>query len=256
MSQPHAEGHGEEGPDERRALPTSRGGDSDRDGDKDAAGSGAPLGERERAVVELRVQPRPLPCSLPVVLGSSSRHRRAVMEALGWQFSTASPDIDEKAIRDPDPRKMCAEIARAKAEALVGRLDRPGLLITSDQVCLFDGDGGEEVREKPESPEEAKAFLRSYSGRSVRTLSALCVTNLESGQRAEGVHESRVCWLEIPPGIVDAVVRRGTVMESAGGFAVEDPDLRLLVDRIEGSFDSVLGLPVDLLCDLMRGASC
>ncbi|CAN0297862.1 unnamed protein product, partial [Laminaria digitata] len=69
-----------------------------------------------------------------VVLGSSSRHRRAVMEALGWQFSTASPDIDEKAIRDPDPRKMCAEIARAKAEALVGRLDKPGLLITSDQV--------------------------------------------------------------------------------------------------------------------------
>lgn len=222
------------------------------------AGPGAPLGEQERAVVGLRVQPRPLPSSLPVVLGSSSRHRRAVMEALGWQvgparggaaylrrggrkqtkgkgmlsvlnstiqvgppgcqsphgpicllsdrkisvivfyreenksgrmgsrciknpqtlrapvhnarlasflpgeplrppqfrphplvpalmlrppardqFSTASPDIDEKAIRDPDPRKMCAKIARAKAEALVGRLDGPGLLITSDQVSIF-----------------------------------------------------------------------------------------------------------------------
>lgn len=50
------------------------------------------------------------------------------------QFSTASPDIDEKAIRDPDPRKMCAEIARAKARALVESLDKPGILITADQV--------------------------------------------------------------------------------------------------------------------------
>lgn len=64
------------------------------------------------------------------------------------------------------------------------------------------------------SRQKAKAFLRSYSGRSVRTLSALCVTNLESGRRVEGVHESRVCWREIPSGIVEAVVRRGTVMGS------------------------------------------
>lgn len=61
---------------------------------------------------------------------------------------------------------------------------------------------------------KAKAFLRSYSGRSVKTLSALCVTNLENGRRAEGVHESSVCWLEIPPRIIDVVVQRGTVMGS------------------------------------------
>lgn len=41
----------------------------------------------------------------------------------------------------------------------------------------------------------------------------------------------------------------------AGGFALEDPDLRLLVERVEGSVDSVLGLPVDLLCDLMKRAA-
>ena len=54
--------------------------------------------------------------------------------------------------------------------------------------------------------------------------------------------------------VAQALTFSGTVgplrSHQAGGFAVEDPDLRLLVDRIEGSFDSVLGLPVDLLCDL------
>lgn len=52
-----------------------------------------------------------------------------------FQFSTASPDIDEKAIRDADPRKMCAAIARAKAHALASRLDKRAVLITADQVC-------------------------------------------------------------------------------------------------------------------------
>lgn len=53
------------------------------------------------------------------------------------KFSTVSPDIDEKAIRDPDPRKMCAMIARAKAEALTGRVDKPALLVTADQVSAL-----------------------------------------------------------------------------------------------------------------------
>ncbi|CBN74646.1 conserved unknown protein [Ectocarpus siliculosus] len=208
--------------------------------------------------VELQVQPRPKPCSLPIVLGSSSGYRRRIMDSLGWEFSTASPDVDEKAIRDPDPRKMCAEIARAKARALAERLDKPAVLITADQVCLFDeGHGrGEEVREKPESVEEAKAFLRSYSCRSVKTLSALCVTNLDNGRAAEGVHESTVAWREISPAVVDDVIARGNVMGSAGGFALEEPGLRSLVDKIEGSVDSVLGLPVELLCTLVERATC
>eukprot|EP00752_Nemacystus_decipiens_P004725 g4308.t1 len=201
--------------------------------------------------IKLQVQPCSPPCSLPIVLGSSSSHRRAVMDQLGWQFSTASPDIDEKAIRDPDPRKMCAEIARAKAGALVESLEKPGILITADQVCLFE----DEVREKPDNTQEAEAFLASYSGRSVKTLSALCVTNLDTGRVSEGVHEATVFWKEIPTSAIDAVVARGRIMSSAGGFALEDPDLGSLVDRIEGSVDSIFGLPVDLLCTLVARAS-
>lgn len=63
-------------------------------------------------------------------------------------------------------------------------------------------------------PPKAKALLKSYSGRSARTLSALCVTNLETGRKAEGVHEAGVFWRVIAPDIVDAVVARDLVMGS------------------------------------------
>ncbi|CAM9510624.1 unnamed protein product [Ascophyllum nodosum] len=150
---------------------------------------------------------------------------------------------------------MCAMIARAKAEALVGRLNKPAVLITADQVCLFEGDEGEEeVREKPDSVEQARAFLESYSERSVKTLTAVCVTDLQTGRRQEGTHESTVFWRKISAEVVDAVMGRGNTMGSAGGFALEDPDLRRLVERIDGSLDSVVGMPVDLVCGLIERA--
>lgn len=62
---------------------------------------------------------------------------------------------------------------------------------------------------------QAKAFLASYSGQSVKTLSALCVTNLETGRVSEGVHEATVFWKDIPSDVVDDVVARGLVMSSA-----------------------------------------
>ncbi|CAM9495228.1 unnamed protein product, partial [Hapterophycus canaliculatus] len=177
---------------------------------------------------------------------------------LASQFSTASPEIDEKAIRDADPREMCAAIARAKAAELAGRVDERAILVTADQVfaAAITGDvardgEGEQIREKPENAQEAKHFLRSYSGRTVKTVNALCVTNLETGQAAEGLHQSTVSWKKIPSDVIDAVVARGLVMSSAGGFSLEDPDLGPLLDNIDGSVDSIFGLPVDLLCTLI-----
>lgn len=61
---------------------------------------------------------------------------------------------------------------------------------------------------------QAKCFLRSYSGQSVKTLSALCVTNLDTGRMSEGVHVATVFWREIPSDVVDRVVARGLVMSS------------------------------------------
>lgn len=62
---------------------------------------------------------------------------------------------------------------------------------------------------------QANTFLASYSGQSVKTLSALCVTNLETGRVSEGVHEATVFWKDMPTSVVDGVVARGLVMSSA-----------------------------------------
>jgi len=84
-----------------------------------------------------------------IILGSSSKWRKEVLTKMGYQFTTMSPDIDEKSIRHSDPKPMTLMISRAKADALFSKVTEPSILITSDQVIVWNG----QVREKPANEE-------------------------------------------------------------------------------------------------------
>jgi septum formation protein len=158
----------------------------------------------------------------------------------------------EKAIRHEDPIEMPVLIAKAKADELIKRhnlynLEKPALLITSDQIVLHKTT----VREKPENRAEAVEFLASYSSDAVSTVSAVVVTHLPSGIQESGVDIATVYWKEIPDDVVMRVVDKGETMYCAGGFMIEDPDLNPLVKGVDRPVDSVMGLPVDLTKRLM-----
>ena len=190
-----------------------------------------------------------------VILGSSSVWRRQVLDEAGCRIvSNIAPDIDEKAIRAPSPQVMSMLITRAKADAIA--LKVPGMLgyaICSDQVAVCHG----EVREKPESEEEARRFLKSYSEDQlpVSTVTSVVVINLSTGKRAEGSHEALVHFSQIPPEAQDAIVKGKVVYTCCGGFSVEDPAMRNYVRSIEGGVDSVMGMPLELLESLCKEAS-
>lgn len=85
---------------------------------------------------------------------------------------------------------------------------------SSDEFTLFYVPPPSNHAKTKHKRKQAREFLQSYSGRSVRTVTALCVTNLDTGADAEGVHESTVHWMEISPTIVDRVMANGTTMGS------------------------------------------
>lgn len=169
----------------------------------------------------------------------------------------------EKAIRCEDPRELPLLIAQAKADAVIKKIIdahdaaekasleeaelEPFVLLTCDQIVLFNGS---EVREKPESPEQAQQYLQSYSNGCVSTISAVVVTHYPSLVQDSGIDEATVHWKAIDSETVQRVVARGEVMTSAGGFRIEDPDLQPLVRRIDGTVDSVMGMPLALASSL------
>eukprot|EP01012_Entosiphon_sulcatum_P061358 TRINITY_DN8686_c0_g1_i1.p1 TRINITY_DN8686_c0_g1~~TRINITY_DN8686_c0_g1_i1.p1 ORF type:complete len:194 (-),score=32.61 TRINITY_DN8686_c0_g1_i1:9-590(-) len=188
-----------------------------------------------------------------LILGSSSQWRRSVMKQHFPEedVSLMSPDIDEKAIRHPDPEVLPLLVARGKAAALLERIrgqETPAVLICCDQVVRYKG----EIREKPESAEENRRFLESYATGPPETISAIVVHNTANAKQAEGIDVAAVHYRPIPADVIEKVIAKGETLTCAGGFVVEDPDLAVFIDHIDGTVDSIQGLPVALLRSLIE----
>eukprot|EP00933_Yihiella_yeosuensis_P014643 TRINITY_DN13046_c1_g2_i1.p1 TRINITY_DN13046_c1_g2~~TRINITY_DN13046_c1_g2_i1.p1 ORF type:complete len:501 (+),score=84.68 TRINITY_DN13046_c1_g2_i1:20-1522(+) len=191
----------------------------------------------------------------PVVLGTSSKWRRGLFgkhfAEYGSDFMAA--DIDEKAIRADRPEDMTLAIASAKADALIPRLEgREVLLVCMDQVVSCEGS----VREKPQNEAEARAFIESYrKGEGASCINGMVVHNTATGRRVSGTDIATVFWKPFPDSVVDHLVGKKDIYTCAGGLQVEDPEMSKYIDRMEGTQDSIEGLPVKPLRSLLLRAA-
>ncbi len=184
---------------------------------------------------------------MKIILGSSSKYRQRVLKEMGYQFEILSSDVDEKAIRFDDPQNLVLVLAKTKAEALLKRIKEPAILITADQVVTCDG----EIREKPESEQQAREFLDSYGRFPASTVSAVVVTNTQTKKQAQGVQISTIYFKPLPQDIIEKLITKGEVFHCAGGFRSEDPLVQPYIEKIDGTIDSLMGLPKELTKRLM-----
>jgi septum formation protein len=185
-----------------------------------------------------------------IILGSQSHGRREILSAMGYAFAVMPAHIDERAIRSEDPGVLTLALAHAKADALLPHIHEPALLITSDQVVVWQG----KIREKPAHAEEARAFLRGYAEGPAETVTAVVVTHTATGAHQQGVDRAMVWFRRIPEAVIDQVIVRGDVFAYAGGFSITDPLLEAYIERVDGTAESVIGLPTALTRRLIHAA--
>ncbi|XP_054799279.1 uncharacterized protein LOC129303785 isoform X4 [Prosopis cineraria] len=196
--------------------------------------------------------------SYKIILGSSSIARRKILAEMGYRFTTMTADIDEKSIRKETPEELVMALAEAKAEAILKRLPvddhikdaEPTLLITSDQVVVYEG----VIREKPSNKDEARQFLKDYSGKCAATVGSVLVTNLKTGFRKGGWDRVEIYFNEIPDEIIEQLIDEGVTLNVAGGLIIEHPLILPLVKEVVGTTDSVMGLPKALTENLLKQA--
>ncbi|MBI5733438.1 MAG: Maf-like protein [Candidatus Kerfeldbacteria bacterium] len=188
---------------------------------------------------------------MKIILGSASTTRKQIMDELGYEYEVMSPDVDEKAIPGEDPKKLTMTLARVKAAALLPQIKEPAVLITADQVVIYDG----EIRGKPVGQDEARRFLKSYSNNHTGHINSIVVTNTQTGKTAEDSDYSEVYFTTIPDDIIENFVKNPKIYERAGGFSVRDPLMQKYILNIKGSRESVMGLPVELLKSLISQVS-
>mmetsp|Transcript_30020 Transcript_30020/g.48132 ORF Transcript_30020/g.48132 Transcript_30020/m.48132 type:complete len:260 (+) Transcript_30020:29-808(+) len=184
-------------------------------------------------------------CIGKIVLGSKSQTRQDILREMGYEFEILPANIDEKAIRCKSAHDLVLKLGHAKADAVEkevaskhhhvkGRV----FLITGDQVVVHEG----RILEKPESDEEARAFIKGYSRSPPQTVGSVVLTDVRSGRRWARVDTAKMFYREIPDQIIDKLIEEGKIFHSAGGLRVEDPLVSPYIISIEGTKDSIMGL--------------
>jgi septum formation protein len=173
------------------------------------------------------------------VLASRSPQRRAILEQLGIPFEIQVPDVEE--LTAGDPEAVVFENARRKAYAAAQ--GGAGRALAVDTEVLID----DELLGKPSGPEQAGIFLERLSGRTHTVLSGLCL--LEGDTERGGVAATHVTFRTLSPELVDWYLGTGEWKERAGAYAIQGHGAAL-VERIDGDYWNVVGLPVPLLLGL------
>ena len=184
-----------------------------------------------------------------LVLASTSRYRRELLERLRLSFDVAPPDVDETASPGESPRNLAIRLAQAKACAVATQLADDAWALGSDQVAEVEG----RALGKPGGRAAAIAQLDSMSGRIVRFHTALCLAHAD-GRTFADIDLTEVHFRALTDAEIERYVDAEQPFDCAGSFKSEGLGIALF-ERIDNHDPSALvGLPLIATCMLLRKA--
>ncbi|HXO84105.1 MAG TPA: nucleoside triphosphate pyrophosphatase [Gemmatimonadales bacterium] len=180
---------------------------------------------------------------LPIVLASGSPRRKQLLEMLRIPFRVIPPDVDEHVLPGEKPHDYVTRLSRAKAQAVVPRA--PGeVVLAADTTVVLGG----RIFEKPTSPANAVEMLEQLQGRTHEVLTAVAVA--EDGRLEQVLDVSRVTFRPNTRHTLEEYVATGEPLDKAGAYAIQGLGAPL-IERVEGDFFGVMGLPLRLALDLL-----
>lgn len=173
----------------------------------------------------------------PIILASASPRRRALLEALGLPIEVRISRAEERT--EGVPEDVVLHNACAKRDAVLTKAAPGSIVIAADtEVVLNDT-----VLGKPKDAAEAAEMLGRLSGRTHRVMTGVAVGVANSRKRADALETTHVTFRQLRPGDIKTFIDLVQPFDRAGGYTVDGPG-SLLVERLEGCFYNVLGLPL------------
>jgi len=179
----------------------------------------------------------------PIVLASGSPRRKQLLEMLRIPFRVIAPDVDEHVLPGEKPDAYVTRLSRAKAQAVVA-LAAGDVVLAADTTVVIDN----EILGKPVSPADAVRMLERLQGRTHQVLTSVAVA--ESGRLDQALDVSRVIFRPNDRSTLEAYVATGEPLDKAGAYAIQGLGAPL-IERVEGDFFGVMGLPLRLALDLL-----
>lgn len=178
-----------------------------------------------------------------LVLASQSPRRRELLTLVGLAHEVRPADVDETPHEDEQPVPHAERLARAKAETLAAR-ERDAVVVAADTIVVIDG----LILGKPADAHDARAMLRRLAGRTHTVFTAVAVAR--GGRTVSGVEEVQVTFRALDDAEIAAYVATGEPMDKAGSYGIQGFGATI-VERIEGDYFAVMGLPLVRLVRLL-----
>lgn len=184
-----------------------------------------------------------------LILGSTSRYRRELLERLRLPFEVTAPEVDETPLPGESPRELALRLAAAKARA-VARMHPGAVVIGSDQVADLDG----KPLGKPGNHERAVAQLREMRGHAMVFHTAVSVVCLESGFSQIDLAQVHVRFRHLSDEEIERYLRAEQPYDCAGSAKSEGLGISLLDAIDSGDPTALIGLPLIRTCQMLRAA--
>lgn len=181
-----------------------------------------------------------------IILASESPRRRELLTLIGLDFTVITSHVEECPPADATPDETVRELSRQKAQA-VALLHPDDCIIGADTIVDLDG----EILGKPHTPENAKRFLTRMQGRSHTVYTG--VTVITPGRVDVRHATTEVTFAPMTEHEIDWYVGTNDPLDKAGAYGVQGP-FGMFVERIDGNYFNVIGMPLPLLYRMLRDA--
>lgn len=182
---------------------------------------------------------------MKLILGSQSPRRKEILSYFTVPFEQVTPPYDEKgAPLDSDPIRYVCALSKGKADSLA-HLHPEATILTADTIVCSGG----KIYGKPESEEELCQFLKELSGSWHSVFTSLTVAS--QGKDFYALEETRVLFNLLTEKEIRLYAKSLPLLDKAGGYMIQGAG-GVIVNRIEGCYYNVMGLPINALCSVLK----
>ena len=179
-----------------------------------------------------------------LILASGSPRRRELLSRMGYSFETCSPNVDDHAEGRAD--EIVAMLAQRKARS-AALLYENGIVIASDTLVSLDGC----PLGKPVDAQDARRMLKQLSGREHEVFTGVCLLNAATGTELQRTVRTGVLFRRLSSQEINDYVDSGDPMDKAGAYGIQGA-AGAFVERLDGSYENVMGFPVDDVREMLE----
>jgi septum formation protein len=180
-----------------------------------------------------------------LILASGSPRRSEILNSVGWAFTKAIPDIDESEREGESPEDYVRRLAEEKAR-VISTSYPDEMVLAADTTVVVDG----RIVGKPVDLADARRMIELLAGNWHEVLTGVAVARGDDVSVA--MQSTRVKFAPMSGAEIDFLVEMGDPLDKAGAYAVQ-AQAALFIEKIEGDYWNVVGLPISLVYEMARG---